>query len=408
MLKIKDLDMLKNIDIIYDHEVILYGAGDYGNRAVRLLNKLGISIVGFADSDEKKWGKKVNGDRVFSIQELMQTLEDRDVILIITMADPDKVEQVLCTLEGYGISEISCYTYFALKHTIELNIMDDRIPRAYRKEVSILKKIYKEAIFTSVELDGLSLICDALLYGKKILLLQPAKVGSLSVRAGLEKVGIDLDYTHTLTDDFWGDRLLKERNEGIKLLSNVKNKIKIISMVRDPIGRDISLYFHLFWEYALMDHIQADINKGINEYLESNSKIGEFGWLFEWFDTQIRDVFGVDVFEYDFDREKGYQIIEKNNVEILLMKTEKLDDCQEIIGEFIGNRDFKLRKENIGDDKLYRFAYNEAKNTIEIPDHIIDFYYKDNKRVNHFYTVKEKKEFIRKWSKGENQCIKNS
>lgn len=83
--------------------------------------------------------------------------------------------------------------------------------------------------------------------------------------------------------------------------------------------------------------------------------------MFEWFDLEIKENFGIDVYGYDFDKERGFQIIRQDNVELLLMKLEKLDDCQEIIGEFVGAEDFKLIKSNMGNNKLYKFAYNELK-----------------------------------------------
>lgn len=56
MVKIHDLELLEDINILYDNEIILYGAGDYGKRAKRLLEKINISILGFGDSSEEKWG----------------------------------------------------------------------------------------------------------------------------------------------------------------------------------------------------------------------------------------------------------------------------------------------------------------------------------------------------------------
>jgi len=81
----------------------------------------------------------------------------------------------------------------------------------------------------------------------------------------------------------------------------------------------------------------------------------------------------------------------------LLIKTEKLSGSQDILGQFIGNKDFKLLDSNVGNQKTYKFAYEEVKNTIRIPEHIIDFYYRGNKAMDHFYTEEEKKRLIQKW-----------
>jgi len=84
---------------------------------------------------------------------------------------------------------------------------------------------------------------------------------------------------------------------------------------------------------------------------------------------------------------------------LLLIKTEKLNDCQDIIGQFVGVEDFKLVKDNVGNKKISKFAYDEVLRTIEIPEDVIDFYYKGNKAMDHFYTESEKEKFMMKWSK---------
>lgn len=56
MAKIADIDLLKDIDILYNSKIVLYGAGNYGKRAVHLLNKLGLTVLRVCDSDKNKWG----------------------------------------------------------------------------------------------------------------------------------------------------------------------------------------------------------------------------------------------------------------------------------------------------------------------------------------------------------------
>lgn len=55
MVKIHDLELLENINILYDNKIILYGAGDYGRRAKKLLEKINIPVLGFGDSSKEKW-----------------------------------------------------------------------------------------------------------------------------------------------------------------------------------------------------------------------------------------------------------------------------------------------------------------------------------------------------------------
>ena len=73
----------------------------------------------------------------------------------------------------------------------------------------------------------------------------------------------------------------------------------------------------------------------------------------------------------------------------------------------MGVENFNLVKTNVGRDKLYRFAYEELKNTIDIPESILDFYYENNKAMDHFYTKREKEQFRKKWEHRDSVFIKN-
>lgn len=403
MVKIHDLELLENINILYDNKIILYGAGDYGRRAKKLLEKINIPVLGFGDSSKEKWGGAIEDKRIFSFCEMGEGI-DKNTIVIITVANVNDVERIRITLNTCGISEAKCYTYFALKRSIELHINDKRIPESYREDFNISKMIYREWKFRQVELNGLEIICDRFLHNNSIIILQPAKVGSSSVKAGLERKQIACIHTHVLVSSMWGcNKFLKERIEGVKLLKKMEDRLKIISMIRDPIGRDISLYFQaLGEEYVTKDGVTSDIYKDIYKHLEKNSKTGNCGWIFEWFNKEIKECFGIDVYQHDFDKIKGYQIIKKDNVELLLMKTEKLDDCQKIIGEFVGVGDFELVKENIGNNKPVKYVYEEVKKAIKVPKSITDFYYKGNACMDHFYTLGEKEIFIKRW--GGHEC----
>lgn len=401
MIKVKDLEMLNDIDVLYNSKIILYGAGDYGHRAVKLLDELEIPVCGFCDSDSGKWKTEYNGYRIFSIEELSAILSE-EYIIIITIVRTDCIEQVLKTLESYGILQTDCYTYFGLKYGVELHIEDWRIKETYRKKLKIEKKIYNEIVSRRNELAALYAINNALLHDDMVLVFQPGKVGSTTVFESLLKEQIKCAHFHYIFGKYarWGRnyKSSEEILEGVKLLRKVE-KIKIISLIREPIGRDLSMYFQFFDEYICSDWIKPNIYKNVIEVLDLFTKFGEYGFLFEWFVLEMEEAFGIDVYQYDFDKNRGYQIIEKDNIQLLLIKVEKLDDCEEAIGQFIGVNNFKLVKANIGENKPYKFVYNELKRTIKIPEYIINFYYKDNKCMDHFYTKAEKEGFIKRWKK---------
>lgn len=402
MIKIKDLDLLKNIDILFENEIILYGAGDYGRKACRLLKGMKLSILGFCDSNVTKWDAEIEGYKVMSFGEMTDILKEKNhVILIFAIADPGSVKQVLGVLERYGMSEIDCYTYFALKNTVGLHIDDCRIEETFRKNEKTKEKLYCDYRAHRKEYIALSALHSAASKGNVLLVFQPGKVGSSSVCESLRREQIPCYHAHELTGKWGWVKSFEKAQKGLVLLQEAE-KIKIISLIRDPIARGISVYFQRIQEHIggrAYNFFEPDTYKGVTALLKDETETGTYGRMFEWFNIEMKDTFGIDVYQYDFDREKGYEIIQKGNVELLLLKLEKLNDCEEIIGQFTGVKDFKLIKANMGNDKLYRFAYEELKGTIEIPHDILDFYYRDNPAMDHFYTSEEKEVFYKKWLK---------
>lgn len=398
--KIRDLDLLNEINILYHNKIVLYGAGDYGKRAIKLMEQLGIHILGVCDSDEGKVGKKIAGYKILSILELSQIFKKESLIIIMTMARPSHINQVLDNLDQYGMTDIACYTYFALKFSVEFHINDPRIKECYRENFQLARKMYNANVYG----DRVNLIRRYIWASELhdvVLVLTPRKVGTTSVAESLIKSSIYSIQTDRLMPGSWTNEKAFDKNEWLHFLKSEK-RIRVISLIRDPISRAISDYFYgLCMDGYSRNYltIKPNIYQGINAFIEAEIKVGEYGSVFEWFNQEIEGAFGIDIYQHNFDKEKGYTIICKDNIELLLIKMEKLNDCQEVIGQFAGVEGFQLIRENEGSEKLYKFAYDEFKKTVEIPQHIINFYYANNKKMDYFYTTEEKDYFRKKWTR---------
>ena len=121
------------------------------------------------------------------------------------------------------------------------------------------------------------------------------------------------------------------------------------------------------------------------------------GGIFQWFERELRQVYQINILDYPFDKEKGYAIIKKENVELLIYKMEKLDNLETVIGDFIGIDNFRIRNTNLASDRDYRYAYKQVLDTVQLPESYINLYYMDNVYMDHFYTKKEKDNFLRQW-----------
>lgn len=286
--------------------------------------------------------------------------------------------------------------------------------------MNVWKKIqlrYVEGLKLS---DDFRILYSAIMF-PEILIFQPGKVGSMSIHSTLKKYGILSYHCHMLNN-----RIMNKDKEYQELLHILKNrKIKIITGVREPIARAFSSFVHCLGQYygwLVNDELSNDLCESFisylkeyvcndNEYKKEAPKFNgneycalgnQMGNEFAWFDKEMKEVFGVDVFKYYFDYKAGYSIIKQGNIEIFLYKLEKLKDIQKEIGEFVEIPDFKLDSDNIGSNKITRNLDKQLKHEVCIPNECLNYYYKDNIKYSHFYSNDETKEFMKKWGKKEN------
>ena len=189
-----------------------------------------------------------------------------------------------------------------------------------------------------------------------ILVYQMGKVGSSTVSETLEKLNINnsIYHVHFLSDKNINDITLRYQNLTksivpmhlvrskylVKKFDLKKDKIKIITLTREPLGRIISDFFqNLYYESPelIYKDDKIDYASALEKVKESILQYDiENEYAATWFDKEFKEALGIDVYDFDFGKEKGYQIIKKNNMECLILKMEKLNEVGiKAINEFL-------------------------------------------------------------------------
>ena len=187
---------------------------------------------------------------------------------------------------------------------------------------------------------------------------------------------------------------------------NAKNKfnnaikknidIKIIIGVREPISRNISGYFQTL-----------NINKNTNFSYEFHKRkffthTPHLSPIY-WFDNELFENFNINIYKYNFDKKKGFQILnfKRKKISILLYKFENVNNLTEIFKKFLLNKDFKIKSKNKSQNKWYNKIYKKFVSKILFDKSYISLMY-GNKYMNHFYSSKEISFFKKKWSRNKN------
>lgn len=262
-----------------------------------------------------------------------------------------------------------------------------------------------------------------------LLIYQMGKVGSKTIRSSLREVNLDrpVFHVHFLTPDRV-ERTEKERQkylgtEKMGLLRHVwqyqylrkrmesgfdgEKKWKIITLTREPVGRNIATFFENLRVELSGDRyiIQSDYYG-----FEGIFTIGDMDKLVQlfferlyhdrplvYFDEELKTVFGIDVFASEFPVTKGYKIYQGEQADALLIRLESLNDCaRDAFEEFLHIKDFTLINENIGSEKVYAPLYKEMKDAIILPEAYLDRMY-TSKYARHFYSEEEIARFRAKW-----------
>lgn len=234
-----------------------------------------------------------------------------------------------------------------------------------------------------------------------IFIFTMGKVASSTIFVSLKEVYNSVYHIHRLNLDniekikqYHLSNGLKQPGCDIVSSNLIKNNIKptkIITLVREPISRNMSAYFE---NYKIFDDKLNDIRKSIERF----TKNYHHKTPLNWFDSELKKSLDFDIFSNEFDKKNGYQTYSFEDIEYLVMKVELEDKIkQKALSKFLNN-DINLINSNLSEEKGYIEFYKKFKDSIIFDEKYVDTMY-NSKYMKHFYTEKEIEGFKKKWLK---------
>ncbi|MFF2886915.1 putative capsular polysaccharide synthesis family protein [Paenibacillus sp. NPDC057967] len=405
-----NLKIQKKFESLFENKIVLYGAGVTGVETYKILTNYfkNVDVTYFCDT--YKTGH-MSGLPIISPEELEKMSACESLIVIVTALSTIHKE-IADKLQCLDIAADRIYTLSEFDNLIMQNLNDSRIDEWYRtikRYKGTLPNDEKRNIY-------LNWWCPEHYCESDILVYQPGKVGSSTICNSLSTIGVNVTHVHMFTDYFIYDLIpeLVWEPEPMELETIRKssrycsdkikqaNHLKIITLVREPLSRDYSQFLLHLSELVKHGYLSSDDSlleacaEGIRKRAIQNGKC-KYGYQFEWFNKELKEVFGVDVYNHPFDKEKGYSIIKQDNIEVLVVKLEKLNDLEQVVGEFANAPNFKLFNVNIASEKDYKELYKSIRESVKIPREVVSLYYNGNRYMDHFYSEEEKKSFLLKW-----------
>lgn len=172
-------------------------------------------------------------------------------------------------------------------------------------------------------------------------------------------------------------------------------EIKIITLVREPISRNISAYYQGLDRWARTEgaHDRVPVDALIEIFLREYPHQDAL----TWFDDEFRAVTGIDVYASAFPQEQGFQRIRHGNMDVLIMRHD-LDDRvkAERISELLNLPGLKIVQDNRAEDKEYRDSYHKFRQTIRLPERYVEEML-NSKYAAHFFSDPERQRLRDKW-----------
>ncbi|MFO7942916.1 MAG: putative capsular polysaccharide synthesis family protein [Anaerolineales bacterium] len=242
-----------------------------------------------------------------------------------------------------------------------------------------------------------------------VLIYQMGKVASTSVYMSLkESTNFDVFHTHRLNPE----NIAKVKEEHLqrgdmppddtrglylynRLIEPRQKSTRIITLVREPVGRNISAFFQNLETFKCGEdaHNTLEIEELVRDFIyEYNHDVP-----LTWFDKELRVTTGTDVYRHPFPREKGYQVIDQPPFYVLVIRHDLTDEEKEsCIAEFLDLDSFHITRMNVSSSKEYSETYRVFLDSIQLPKDYVGRML-SSKYARHFYSPDERKTLYQRW-----------
>lgn len=201
-------------------------------------------------------------------------------------------------------------------------------------------------------------------------------------------------HNHLLNSLFLHQRICHMKRDGIRW--------KVVTLVRDPIARNVSAFFQMlkthYADCGFAERIKAGgDDKLLPDMIRFFLKEWDHSRALSWFDREIKQVLGVDVLAENFPVDEGFKIYNGDYADILVIRLEDHDRCAaNAFRQFLGLDGFTVIKGQLASQKYYFDVYRQFRAQLTLPVSVLDTVY-GSRFARRFYSPHEIKTFRAKW-----------
>ena len=195
----------------------------------------------------------------------------------------------------------------------------------------------------------------------------------------------------------------------LRRLQQQDNPVKIVTLTRDPVERNVLSFFtnlRTYYRYDISARLaEVDLDTVVKElsalfvyrFLDKNGISFFDSNPLTWFDEELKRQIGIDVYDKAFSNQEGFSIYKKNQVELLLLRYEDLEQCfEKASDQFLGQKIEFFQQPDLNNEKSDESVYEKFIQEVKIPDYYLDDIY-HSRYASHFYTEEEISSFKKRW-----------
>ncbi|WP_459555561.1 putative capsular polysaccharide synthesis family protein [Lacunimicrobium album] len=246
-----------------------------------------------------------------------------------------------------------------------------------------------------------------------ILIYQPGKVASSTIAQTLSQYPqFSIWQLHSLIPDMIHRLIKTQLSAGMKptkclmqgevireeLLIHKRAPFRVITLVREPIARNVSAFFERFSEFfpgrSPLDVSDQQLDDVFQNKFDHHA-------IVNWFDDDFYRALGVDLYTASFHKENRYAVMSHPHCDVLVLRTD-LPDFRKIaaISLFLGMEETpEVIQANVAELKVYKDVYKRFASRIRLNDDLCEELL-NSRYARHFYTEQERQQAMARWSIG--------
>jgi putative capsular polysaccharide synthesis protein len=237
-----------------------------------------------------------------------------------------------------------------------------------------------------------------------------AKVGSTSVVEALHRARIDAQHVHRMHREHLRRMRASRRAHGwvvlwvprhdrlgIRLgetLMRSAEPVSVVTLVREPIARNLSSYFeHLDWIWHMRNaHAKVSIDALCAGFISRFTHDDPL----TWFDDEVLPVLGIDVYAHSFPS-SGQTVIRKEPFELLILKSELEDATKSAALSGFFQRPIDVQCANSTDAKDKGVVFRQFVKALRLPAVYVERML-NARYTRHFYSDAERDAVRTRWA----------